>query len=87
MAVAGKLVAGLFGGSGVSRWTIGIGMVPRGEMGLIVAAAGVSRGLVDPAMFSIVVVIVLLTTIVTPILLRLVYPRPGPAEPVGAQEA
>ncbi|HMK07638.1 MAG TPA: cation:proton antiporter [Anaerolineales bacterium] len=80
----GARLGGFRGGQALR---VGVGMVSRGEMGLIVAAAGVSRGLVDPAMFSIVVVIVLLTTIVTPILLRLVYPRPGPAEPVGAQEA
>jgi Kef-type K+ transport system membrane component KefB len=49
---------------------VGIGMISRGEVGLIVAAVGVGAGLIEPAVFSIVVIIVLITTLITPLLLR-----------------
>jgi len=75
VAVAGKLVAGLGAlGKGLDRLTIGIGMVPRGEVGLIFASIGAGlhvRGeaVVDPSVFSAVVVMVIVTTMVTPPLL------------------
>ncbi len=49
---------------------VGVGMISRGEVGLIVAAIGMDVGLVDAPLFSAVVVMVLLTTLVTPPLLR-----------------
>jgi Kef-type K+ transport system membrane component KefB len=51
-------------------WRIGIGMVSRGEVGLIVASVGLTSGLISDAVFSAVVVMVLATTLVTPLLLR-----------------
>jgi len=52
---------------------IGAGMVSRGEVGLIVASVGVSAGLVKTELFSVVTFIVLVTTLVTPLLLRLTF--------------
>ena len=83
--LGGGLGARLGGFTGRQALRVGVGMVSRGEVGLIVASVGVSQGLVDPALFSVVVVLVLLTTIVTPILLRQVFPRTPPS-PVGAEE-
>jgi Kef-type K+ transport system membrane component KefB len=54
---------------------LGLGMVSRGEVGLIVASVGVAEGLITQDVFSVIVVLVLLTTLVTPILLRAVFPR------------
>jgi Kef-type K+ transport system membrane component KefB len=65
-AVAGKLAAGFAAGRGVNPWIIGWGMVPRGEVGLIFAAAGRQLGVLDDAMFSMIVVMVILTTLLTP---------------------
>jgi Kef-type K+ transport system membrane component KefB len=48
-------------------------MVSRGEVGLIVASVGVSAGLVKTELFSVVTFIVLVTTLVTPLLLRLTF--------------
>jgi Kef-type K+ transport system membrane component KefB len=45
-------------------------MVSRGEVGLIVASIGLSGGFLTPAVFSAVLGMVLITTLVTPILLR-----------------
>jgi Kef-type K+ transport system membrane component KefB len=66
----GALVGG-FGGRQALR--VGVGMISRGEVGLIVAAVGVGQGLIGPDLFSVVVLLVLLTTIVTPVLLRLAF--------------
>lgn len=64
-AVAGKIVAGAVAGP-VDRWLVGWGMVPRGEVGLIFAATGMAMGVVSTAVFSIIVIVVLATTLVTP---------------------
>ncbi|MBI5567807.1 MAG: cation:proton antiporter [Chloroflexi bacterium] len=53
---------------------VGVGMVSRGEVGLIVASIGVREGLIGPEVFSVVVVLVLLTTLIAPPMLRSVFP-------------
>jgi len=58
-------------GKGVDRLTVGLGMIPRGEVGLIFANIGLSlkvggEHIVDAASFSAIVVMVIVTTIVTP---------------------
>ena len=52
---------------------IGIGMVSRGEVALIVASKGASMGLLGSAFMGPIVVMVVITTIITPVLLKLVY--------------
>lgn len=54
---------------------VGIGMVSRGEVGLIVAGVGLSHGIIGKDIFSVMVIMVLVTTMVTPLLLRYVFPR------------
>jgi len=72
VAVAGKQACALGGiGAPVDRTTIGLGMIPRGEVGLIFANIGLGltvRGerVVDERIFAAVVVAVMLTTLVTP---------------------
>ena len=75
-AVAGKLAAGLAAGRGVNGWIVGWGMVPRGEVGLIFAVAGQKLGVLGEATFSIVVVMVILTTLLTPPILTFLLRRP-----------
>lgn len=75
-AIIGKLLAGLPAGK-TGRWIVGWGMVPRGEVGLIFAMAGRQLGVMDEAMFSAVVVMVILTTLVTPPVLTLLLRRAG----------
>jgi Kef-type K+ transport system membrane component KefB len=55
---------------------LGVGMTSRGEVGLIVATVGLGAGLVGENIFSSVVLMVLVTTLLTPILLRAPYPQP-----------
>ena len=69
-AIAGKLACGLVAGRGVDPVTVGIGMVPRGEVGLIFAKIGKSLGVVDAGLFSALVLMVVVTTIITPLGLK-----------------
>ncbi|MFO7171911.1 MAG: cation:proton antiporter [Bacillota bacterium] len=62
---------------------VGAGMVARGEVGLIVAAIGLDRQLIGPELFTAMVIVVLVTTLVTPPLLKLVF-RDGAGAPSGA---
>jgi Kef-type K+ transport system membrane component KefB len=63
---------------------VGIGMISRGEVGLIVAGYGLAHRIIERDVFSVMVIMVLVTTMVTPLLLRLVFPKgvETPAEPV-----
>jgi Kef-type K+ transport system membrane component KefB len=54
---------------------IGIGMISRGEVALIVATKGASVGLMDDKFFAPIILIVIITTLITPILLKIVYSR------------
>ncbi len=54
---------------------IGIGMVSRGEVALIVAQKGHKLGFIDNNMFSPIVLMVVITTILTPILLKISMPK------------
>ncbi len=69
-AFAGKVVAGSVAGSGVNKWIIGWGMAPRGEVGLIFAMIGKQLGVVSDALFSVIIIMVILTTLLTPIILN-----------------
>jgi len=92
-AVLGKLAcAGGVLGRGLDRLSVAVGMVPRGEVGLIFAGIGSQlvlngRQVVAPAVFSALVLVVIATTVVTPPLLawtlarsdrRLARPRAPP---------
>ncbi len=71
-AIAGKLACalGAFGG-GLDKLTVGLGMIPRGEVGLIFAGIGLhlsvaGEPIVDEALYSAVVIMVVITTMATP---------------------
>ena len=70
LAVASKGLAGLaVRGKGFDRLGIGLGMVPRGEVGLVFAAFALSHQVFSAELFSALVFVVLLTTIAGPLLL------------------
>lgn len=80
IAVVSKLLGAGFGArlAGFDRGAsirLGIGMISRGEVGLIVAAVGIAEGLIGNEVFAVMVIMVLVTTLVTPPLLRAVYAR------------
>ncbi len=65
---------------------LGVGMMSRGEVGLIVAAVGVREGYISPSIFSAIVGVVIITTLLTPILLRNLFSS-NPKAPVMAQNS
>jgi Kef-type K+ transport system membrane component KefB len=74
-AVAGKLACGFVARKKTNRLAVGIGMMPRGEVGLVFASIGKSLGVINDELFSAVVLMVIVTTLVTPPLLKLSLPR------------
>jgi len=72
-----------FFGCGIPAWLllknktqgmrVGIGMISRGEVGLIVAGVGVTSGILTSSVYSTIVLMVIATTIITPIWLKIEY--------------
>lgn len=78
IGIATKAIGGLAGARSLGRWgatTVGFGMVPRGEVGIVVANLGLAAGLLSAGLFSAVLVAVVLTTVVAPYLLAWSIPR------------
>lgn len=80
VAVATKLFGCALGGKicGYSTrecFQIGAGMISRGEVALIVAKKGESCGLMDPKLFGPLVIVVVLTTIIAPIILKILFAK------------
>ena len=72
--IVGKLVSGWGArGSGINRLAIGVGMLPRGEVGLIFAGVGLSHHVIAPGEYSALLLVIVLTTFLAPILLKRVY--------------
>lgn len=80
-AIAGKLAAGWFSGRGSNRLAVGCGMLPRGEVGLIFAAIGKSLGVIGDVLFSAIVLMVVITTLMAPPLLKWSMRHRPPSQP------
>lgn len=91
VAIAGKFAAGYapfwFRGR---KAVIGVGMIPRGEVGLIFAQTGLASGVFDSGQFAAMTLVVMATTFVAPPLLRLLFPPPSkehvPPPPEGIED-
>jgi len=75
VAVAGKLACGLAAGKGASGKIVGVGMVPRGEVQLIYAGTGLTLGVLPTSVYSSLIIVVLLTTLLAPIALMRILRR------------
>ena len=75
------LGAKLMGFNWSDSLSIGLGMVSRGEVALIVAQKGAQVGLIDSSLFPPIVLVVIVTTLITPILLKLFMKSPGEGTP------
>ncbi|MBD2259421.1 cation:proton antiporter [Pseudanabaena sp. FACHB-2040] len=88
VAILGKVVTGwaAFGQPGINRLAIGVGMVPRGEVGLVFAGIGSASGVLSKPLEAAIIIMVILTTFVAPPFLRLAFGEPAEppedAEPV-----
>lgn len=77
VAILSKIVgcglgAKIYGFSNMDSLAIGVGMISRGEVALIVAQKGEQAGLISPTLFPAIVLVVIVTTLITPILLKAV---------------
>ncbi|MBE9011859.1 cation:proton antiporter, partial [Pseudanabaenaceae cyanobacterium LEGE 13415] len=77
VAIVGKVVTGftVFGQPELNRLAIGVGMIPRGEVGLVFASFGANSGILSDALQAAIIVMVILTTFLAPPLLRVVFPQ------------
>lgn len=84
IAILGKVVTGftVFGQPDINRLAIGVGMIPRGEVGLVFLGVGSASGVLSPALEAAIVVMVIFTTFLAPALLRVAFRLKEPAEPV-----
>ncbi|HEX6833732.1 MAG TPA: cation:proton antiporter [Rudaea sp.] len=78
IAFASKLIGGYFGAMGLGRrgaLIVGIGMVPRGEVGVVIASLGLAAGLFSARTYALIVAMSLLTAMITPPLLAILLRR------------
>ena len=75
VAILGKVITGftVFGNPDLNKLAIGVGMIPRGEVGLVFAGVGSASGALSEATEAAIIVMVITTTFVAPPLLRLVF--------------
>lgn len=80
VAILGKVVTGfaVFGDPNLNRLAIGVGMIPRGEVGLVFAGIGSSSGILSESLNAAIIMMVIITTFLAPPLLRLVFPVATP---------
>ncbi len=90
LAIVGKLV-----GCGLAAWKlgrrqaiqIGVGMVPRGEVGIIVAAIGLGLHTISDEIYAVVIIMVLVTTLIAPPALKILFrEKDGASKKVPASE-
>ena len=81
VAILGKVITGftVFGNPNLNKLAIGVGMIPRGEVGLVFAGVGSASGALSEATEAAIIVMVISTTFIAPPLLRLVFQEPETA--------
>ncbi len=57
------------------RWIVGVGMVPRGEVGLVFASLALRAGIFFPALYAVAVLVVMLVTLTGPVILQILCAR------------
>ena len=88
IAIAGKLAAGftVIGDGAINRLAVGTGMIPRGEVGLVFAGLGASTGALSDSLDAAIIIMVVVTTVIAPLLLRWVFPSEPKTSSSGAAE-
>jgi Kef-type K+ transport system membrane component KefB len=87
LAVVTKFAGAYLGARSLGRreaTTVAVGMVPRGEVGIIVAGIGEAEGVIDTELFAVIVGMSILTTLIAPPLLRLLLRETDSAPPQAA---
>ncbi len=88
VAILGKVVTGwsVFGQDKINRVAIGVGMIPRGEVGLVFAGIGSASGVLNKPLEAAIIIMVILTTFLAPPLLRFAF-KQSVEESVEAKES
>ncbi|NEP12666.1 MAG: cation:proton antiporter [Symploca sp. SIO2C1] len=75
VAIFGKVVTGwsIFGKTPINRLAIGVGMIPRGEVGLVFAGIGSASGVLSKPLEAAIIIMVILTTFLAPPFLRFAF--------------
>ncbi|MEB3211632.1 MAG: cation:proton antiporter, partial [Leptolyngbyaceae bacterium] len=75
VAIVGKIITGwaVFGQPGINRLAIGVGMIPRGEVGLVFAGIGAASGVLSKPLEAAIITMVILTTFLAPPFLRYAF--------------
>ena len=82
VAIIGKLVSGLaVRRPDIDKLLVGVGMVPRGEVGLIFASIGLTAGILSGSVYSAILIMVILSTFIVPPILKLLFARKPAPEP------
>lgn len=87
VAIAGKVITGwvVFGIPNINRLAIGVGMIPRGEVGLVFAGIGTASGAIDKPLEVAIIIMVIMTTFLSPPFLRIAFGKtdepPASTEP------
>lgn len=90
MGVLTKLLGGIIGSWRLGKWNsvvVGVGMSPRGEVGIVVSALGLSLALIGQEIYAVLLAAVILTTLVAPVMLQWVIPKAPRDERHGGDEA
>jgi Kef-type K+ transport system membrane component KefB len=90
LAAAAKLVPAYLAARGLGKREaaiVGIGMIPRGEVGIVIASIGAAEGVVDAELFAVVVGMSILTTLLAPFALRRLSREAGSAGPAAPRPA
>ncbi|NCT66990.1 MAG: cation:proton antiporter [Rhodanobacteraceae bacterium] len=78
IAVVSKLAGGFLGALSLGRYgatIVGVGMIPRGEVGVVIASLGLAAGVFTNQIYAVIVAMSLLTSIITPPVLALLLKR------------
>ena len=83
IALVSKFIGGWLGAIALgphSATIVGVGMIPRGEVGIVVATLGLAAGAFDARIYAIIVAMSVLTSVLTPPVLAWLLRRPGTRE-------
>jgi len=86
IAIVTKVVGcgiGALGEGKLQALAVGVGMIPRGEVGLIVASVGLAAKIISPAVYGMVVLVVIVSTLVVPPILPAMFKLAGSDEQAG----
>jgi Kef-type K+ transport system membrane component KefB len=89
IAIASKLIGGFLGALGLGKrgaLIVGVGMIPRGEVGVVVASLGLAAGVFSPRIYALIVAMSLLTAMITPPVLAILLRSAKTSAPAARKE-